>query len=118
MKTFWVADSSESLRRNGAVEIMASGFEEARDKAEALGVPCRVEGFSTPDGTSTFGGSFYTISDGNEEREMECEDVWPATIEGLSDEEPVAMEAPLFEGNAERSDAERSEPLLVPIRNL
>lgn len=78
MKTFTVADSEHTLARHHGTEIMASGFEEARDKAEALGVPCRK--------LNRHGDGAYAISDGREVREMECGFVVPVDIEFLSGE--------------------------------
>jgi hypothetical protein len=74
MKLYTVADSPESLAQNRGTEIIASGFEEARDKAESLGLPCKHRIGSSE--------GLYTITDGAETREMECESGAETELEG------------------------------------
>ena len=67
MRTYTVADTEGNIIRGNGVEIMASSFEEARDKAESLGVNAAKH---VTDGVASL---VYSISDGSEIRSMECD---------------------------------------------
>lgn len=69
MKTYTVA-ATEALLKTAGVEIMASGWEEARDKAEVMGVPGHPTGIP--------GETTYAIECGGEIRVMECDE--PYTV--------------------------------------
>lgn len=69
MSIYTVAATEAQLKTNG-VEIVASSWEEARDKAEALEVP------GEPTGTP--GEATYAIQCGDEIRVMECDE--PHTV--------------------------------------
>ena len=79
MKSYTVADSEESIRRNLGVEIMASSFDEARDKAEMMNVPCRIV-HPLESVAKDIGDSYYTITDGTDIRDLECEYMAEARI--------------------------------------
>lgn len=74
MRTYTVADTDGNIIRGNGVEIMASSFEEARDKAESIGV--QSSRFADA-GEISF---VYAISDGSEIRHLECETITEAFI--------------------------------------
>ena len=86
MKPYTVADTAASLAQNRGVEIMASSFEEARDKAEVMGVPCRAD---NRDFALSYEG-LYSITDGIETRDLECEYAAEAEIH-LGEEGPELL---------------------------
>ncbi len=87
MRIFTVADSPEGLAQNRGVEIMASSFEEARDKAEALRVPARQD----KSFLALSDEGFYTITDGNETRDIECEFVTESLVDIEGEEGPELL---------------------------
>lgn len=89
MKLYTVAATEHDLR-HGGTEIMASSFDEARDKAEALGVPCHVRKCFTSRGDA-YGEGFYAVSDGAEVCEMGCEYIFETIVDAIGEEVPELL---------------------------